>query len=272
LIYVFLALAAGDASAGIRDPGKYNGVIVFDRWDSCYLSSGLYLMCIPERLKETVRSHEGKSVVLGGSEVFQPENPGDGRLDKFTFVGFSQPAANCGDVEQLKLNISLSFDAQGHPALKLAMTNDGAKPVIIQPGELALTVLSRKVDMDPNWRHFPHPSDGPSYAIVTRHEFFCMDPKQGRHEVLGGKRRAAFKVRGQTQQMKNFKLASNETKDFIVDFTLTEGEYDIFVGYGGGVHASLSVASNLIAVDVAPDDTATFPKIKRLQRHETAHL
>jgi hypothetical protein len=34
--------------AGIRGPGKYHGVVFYDRWDNCYLFSGVYLMYISE--------------------------------------------------------------------------------------------------------------------------------------------------------------------------------------------------------------------------------
>ena len=41
LIGCVLALSALGA---IRGPGKYNGVVIFDRWDGCHLYSGAYVM------------------------------------------------------------------------------------------------------------------------------------------------------------------------------------------------------------------------------------
>ena|SRR5439155_12989963 len=47
-----LLLFAGPSSAGIRGPGKYSGVVVFDRWDGCLLFSSVYLMYISEVVKD----------------------------------------------------------------------------------------------------------------------------------------------------------------------------------------------------------------------------
>ena len=40
------------AIAGIRGPGIYNGVVIFDRWGACYLYSGVYLMPVSEKVKD----------------------------------------------------------------------------------------------------------------------------------------------------------------------------------------------------------------------------
>jgi hypothetical protein len=43
----------------IRGPGKYNGVVVFDRWDGCHLYSGGYIMEISEKVKGVLRPYAG---------------------------------------------------------------------------------------------------------------------------------------------------------------------------------------------------------------------
>ena len=35
--------------AGLRAPGKYSGVVIFDRWDGCTLYSGIYVMYVSEK-------------------------------------------------------------------------------------------------------------------------------------------------------------------------------------------------------------------------------
>ena len=40
------------ANAGLRGPGKYSGVVVFDRWDNCFLLSGPYITYISENVKK----------------------------------------------------------------------------------------------------------------------------------------------------------------------------------------------------------------------------
>jgi hypothetical protein len=64
------------AHAGIRGPGKYCGVVVFDRWDACFLLNGPYITYISENVKNELRPYEGKAKQFDASSVFQPENPG----------------------------------------------------------------------------------------------------------------------------------------------------------------------------------------------------
>lgn len=44
--FLIITLCTGTAFAGIRARvrGKYSGIVIFDRWDTCYLCSGIYLM------------------------------------------------------------------------------------------------------------------------------------------------------------------------------------------------------------------------------------
>ena len=59
-----LLVAAADTPilvAGIRGPGKYNGVVFYDRWDNCYLFSGVYLMYISEGVKQAPLDGFGRS-------------------------------------------------------------------------------------------------------------------------------------------------------------------------------------------------------------------
>jgi hypothetical protein len=67
---LFLGLAS-TAFAGIRGPGKYNGVVIFDRWDGCHLYSGAYLMEISEQVKESLRPYRDKAVLIDAQEVEQ---------------------------------------------------------------------------------------------------------------------------------------------------------------------------------------------------------
>jgi hypothetical protein len=51
LVTAFLAALAIVATFGaVRGPGKYNGVVIFDRWGACHLYSGVYLMEISEMM------------------------------------------------------------------------------------------------------------------------------------------------------------------------------------------------------------------------------
>ena len=83
VVALILMTVPRSAPAGIRGPGKYAGIVLFDRWDTCYLYSGIYLMYISENTKEALRKYEGQSILLDAKDVYQPVNPGDGTIRKF---------------------------------------------------------------------------------------------------------------------------------------------------------------------------------------------
>lgn len=80
--------------AGIRGAGKYNGVVFYDRWGNCYLFSGVYLMYISEKVKETLRPYQGRAMEIDAKEVYQPMNPGDGLITKYEVIGESKEDIN----------------------------------------------------------------------------------------------------------------------------------------------------------------------------------
>ena len=57
-----LVFSAFPCFGGIRSPGKYSGVVVFDRWDGCTLYSGIYVMYISEKTKDGLRPFEGQLI------------------------------------------------------------------------------------------------------------------------------------------------------------------------------------------------------------------
>jgi hypothetical protein len=94
LITLLPAAIPETAFAGIRGPGKYAGVVIFDRWKSCILFSGVYLMYISENVKEGLREYEGQAILLDALEVRQPKNPGDGLITKYKVLGPAPHAAS----------------------------------------------------------------------------------------------------------------------------------------------------------------------------------
>src|SRR5262245_60482041 len=70
-----LCLPPRPAEAGIRGPGKYSGVVVYDRWGGCTLYSGVYVMYVSEKVKGKLCDYPGKSVQVDAREVLQLINP-----------------------------------------------------------------------------------------------------------------------------------------------------------------------------------------------------
>ena len=87
------------ATAGIRGPGKYSGVVVFDRWDTCYLVSGPYVMYIATGEKERLRAYSGVAVEIDATDVFQPINPGDGLIKKFGTIALAPEPEIAGKLD-----------------------------------------------------------------------------------------------------------------------------------------------------------------------------
>jgi hypothetical protein len=75
------------AQAGIRGPGKYCGVIVFDRWDTCFLLSGHFITYVSNAVKNPLRPYKGTAMQVDASDVFQPMNPGDALIRKYEIIG-----------------------------------------------------------------------------------------------------------------------------------------------------------------------------------------
>jgi hypothetical protein len=251
-VCVFLAsLLTPFASAGIRGPGKYCGTVVFDRWDGCTLYSGVYVMYVAEAVKEKLREKAGKSIQIDATEVDQPQNPGDGLIKNLTYIGPAPAAENGPPLEGLSLRIAPAFTDDGQARVTITLQNGGAKEVAVYSSEFAPTLLMKKKAGD---RLAGGPSDGPSFARITRQAFVVGKDDEPRTSGPGWSIDAALPH--------GFVLKPSEKRVVTMTFDLPEGEYDFLAGYGGGVHAGEGIASNLIAFDVSEKGKAKVVKVK----------
>lgn len=265
LILGACTLLAGVACGGLRPPGKYNGVVLFDRWGGCYLYSAIFLMYVPEEQKAVLKEFTGRCMELDVRKVYQPVNPGDGRLEQFTVVGDSQVQAEDASekVDQVELTASLNLDNSRRPRWKLVVHNRGPEPIQLRADEIALTILTRRPSPPEPFEIFSSPSDGPSMALVTRQSLLGLGVIKWQGEQTNGQQTVAWKVRNQEPDTGVFELPAGAEKRFVVELVLSSGQYDLVFGYGGGVHAARCVASNLIAVDVSAMGVAAVPKVDR---------
>ena len=118
--------------AGIRGPGKYCGVVVFDRWDTCFLLSGHFITYISDAVKEELRPYKGKSIQIDASEVFQPVNPGDALVRQYKIIGPAPDNHLWAMVDGLELIATSDFEPQGIPAFLLEIRNIGDRPIWMQ--------------------------------------------------------------------------------------------------------------------------------------------
>jgi hypothetical protein len=251
---VLIVLLATHSFAGIRGPGKYNGVVVFDRWDACYIHSGPYLMYVSEKTKGSLRKYQGRSLVIDAIEVYQPINPGDGRIGFYKILGESKTKRPNVVLEGLKLTVSPSAGNDSYPQFRFEIRNESDKPIEVRSSELALTLLRKKEAGDA----FFDPSDGPSYAMITRYSL--GDSRW--HGTSNNLNEGATWSIGRANRLPNsFTLQTGKTRVIPVSLRLPAGEYDFLWGYGGGVHYDRSIASNLTAFDVDKEGRATFINI-----------
>src|SRR5579862_5301728 len=140
-----LALCVASSHAGLRGPGKYCGVIIFDRWDTCFLLSGHFIMYISESAKSELRPYVGKAMQLNALEVYQPKNPGDALVRKYQIIG---PAPNNHNwvLDGLELVARSDFGLQGTATFLIEVRNTGSKPANVNSSEFGPTLLglSRK--------------------------------------------------------------------------------------------------------------------------------
>jgi hypothetical protein len=229
------------ANAGIRAPGKYSGVVIFDRWGGCILFSGIYLMYISETVKNQLRQYDGQAIEIDALDVFQPNNPGDGLIRRLSVLG---PAESQGwySVEGLKLVAQPIATEGSRTSLELTITNEGNAPTKINSSQIGFVLLSQKVE------GLSTPSDGPSTAVITRANVFLGKGTWG----LGTGERVysySYGIADEAKLPEIFELAPHESRSTKMTFQLPEGHYQFFAGYGGGVHESKSIVSNPVSIE-----------------------
>ena len=253
--------------AGIRSPGKYAGVVVFDRWDGCTFYSGTYVMYVSEKVKEQLRPYADKAVLIDAKDVWQPINPGDGLICKLEYLGSApEEKRHWVDMKGIHMAASVKAGKDGKPVGTITVKNTGKEPLKVRSGEIALAVLTTFGSDKKGVRSFT-PSDGPSFALITRVNFENLDgtPRSTTRWRGGGARSArsyAWTLGKENALPTDFTLAPGEKREIDVQFDLPDGQYDFLCGYGGQVHATRCTASNLAAFDVK-DGKVKIVKTKR---------
>lgn len=242
-------------SAGVRGPGKYCGVVVYDRWDGCTLSSGIYVMYISEGVKAKLRAHAGRSIQIDAKEVVQLSNPGDGLIKALDYVGKAPAADNSPSGDGLRIHAASAFEDGETPVVVVTIENVSVRDQHVGSRELAPTLLTRK---QPGPDAFI-PADGPSFAAITRLPFWSDGPLT-RGGAGHDRRSYAWQIDEPLPEA--FVLGPSDTRRIRLAFDLPEGEYDFLVGYGGGTHAGRGLASNLVAFDVRQGGKAATVRVK----------
>jgi hypothetical protein len=255
---LMLMLVAGAGFAGIRGPGKYAGIVLFDRWDTCYLYSGIYLMYVSEKTKGALRKYEGQSILLDAKEVYQPINPGDGLIGKFKVLRILSTKDQWQPVG-LSLTVKPQFQ-NGSSKFVIEIENGSRVNARVSTGALALTLLGLKQ------QNMFSPSDGKSDAWLTRQPIkfpsFVEDmiPASQRstktHRIMR-KDGEEYYFDIEEKLPDSIDLGPQAKKSIALSFHLPKGEYDFLCGYSGGVHESKGLASNRVSFDIDDEGRAS---------------
>ncbi len=241
----------------IRGPGKYSGVVIFDRWGGCHLYSAAYVMEISEKVKEKLRPFTGQAIQIDVEEVFQPMNPGDGLITKLQVLGPAEEPVKVGFglppiLDGLSLKATANFGAQGADLLIIQLSNTGDRSRVIDTNALAPTLLAKKQGVE-----CMEPSDGPSYAAVTRTNvnFMSSYPAGSSCLLNGNGRTVEMSLLSGAALSPQFDLAPGQSIEVPLRFNLSAGEYQFLAGYGGGVHQVRALPSNMVSFDVDSEGT-----------------
>ena len=226
-------LAAGAfallAHAGLRGPGKYSGVVVFDRWDTCFLLSGTYITYISDNVKNELRPYAGKAMQVDASDVFQPMNPGDALIRKYKIIGPAPDSHHWATLDGLELMARSDFGPTGVPTFVLEIHNAGSASTSIDPQQIAPALLA-PVDEESQFL----PSDGGSMAVITRSNLVHHGLRQC--TVKGFTYSWSYTVDSKTHWSERVQLAPGQSMKCRITFHVPADKYQFVFGYGGGVH------------------------------------
>jgi hypothetical protein len=256
LLSLLAAALAPSTLAAIRGPGKYNGVVIFDRWDGCHLFGGVYDMEVSEKVKELLRPYSGQAILVDAKEVSQPMNPGDGLITKLEVLGpAEEPSAKTGGnalplLDGLVLTAAPNFPEGGHNEFVITLRNTGPAAREIDMGALGPTLFAKK-SLEDCTVFMGSPSDGPSFAAATRHSIPSLYNGSASSCSWGNKEiRIRLFLEPGLVFPEHRSLAAGETVEIPIRFELTPGEYEFVAGYGGGVHASRPLATSRFGFEV----------------------
>lgn len=232
LIVLITALGIITAQAGLRGPGKYCGVVIFDRWDTCFLLSGPFITYISEAAKSELRPYQGTAMQVYASDVFQPMNPGDALIRKYEVIGPAPDTHNWVTLDNLELTAESDFGPYSVPAFLVEIRNVGRVPIGIQSSQIGPALLG--ATLDPAFA----PSDGKSMALLTRGSLVHGSGWKG--TVGSVTREASYEIDTKSRPPERFELGPGNTMKARIIFKVSPGEYQFLFGYGGGVHEERS--------------------------------
>jgi hypothetical protein len=260
-----LVLSSSVVIGGIRAPGVYEGVVVFDQWDTCYLYDGIYLMYISEKIKERVRKYEGQTIRIDAKKVYQPMNPGDGLITEFNFLPL-KPERGVIQHSGMAIKITPAFDIDCSPQFVIEIKNAGRRKIMIPKWAIAPTVFGEKAD------GFFSPSDGKSEACITRWSFpmatgesWNLTKYMPDGKTVIFQKSYGMKIDDGKVPYDYLTLSPGDSAHFRAALSVSPGSYDFLCGY---TPTNDKRISNIVSFSVDKDGIATFICDRTVDRNQ----
>jgi len=251
LCICFLAVNAANAQLHGRD---FSGVVMFDRWDSCYLISGTYVTYVSKSSKEALRPYNGMAIHVYAYDEARAANPGDISIREYKIIGPVPDTHRYAVLDGLELLAEPDFGPGREPGFFVEVRNAGVDTRTIMSYVLGPLLLGPS----------PVPPFGPperdvSSAIVA-HGTFLDSWRWQSWDGISGARSAAYTVDPEGRPPERFQLAPGESMKVHISLTIPAGQYQFLVGYGGGFNDEKSLVSNVVSFDVSSSGVVTMVK------------
>lgn len=254
---IILSAATPSVHSEILAPGEYPGIVVFDRWDSCLLSNGPYIMWVSEGIKDRMRPFEGRLLNVNAKAVNQPINPGDGCITKFGSPWSTSPPETD---PSFRLSVTPEFKPSG-PATLLVSLENTSNVDVDGYSEIGFTLLMKKPDR-PDFVSSFSPSDGPAFALISRQSLIEGNGPEsfdGVTESIGYTRRMTNRL------PRRLTLAPGMKHTVRVELSLPPGEFEFLAGSRGSGQWAVT---NRVPFDVSDDGGAKTVSADEIQRRQ----
>lgn len=248
-ICVLAAVLASPASAYLFGPGKYCGVVVFDRWGTCYLLSGPYINYVASDVKSALARYKGQAIQIDASEVGHAGHAAlpDPLILRYKILG-PAPEPKRITIDGLKLAAIPAFGRYTRAQFLIEIRNAGKSPVKVERYLLGIFLFEgEKVEES-------HPGDDSS-ALISRSGI--EDASYISTEQTGDRKTSwGYIVDMATRPPTSFVIEPGQSVRTRIRFKISSGKYQFMFAYGDGVSSEKTLVSNAIAFDIGSDGRA----------------
>jgi len=258
LVLSFLAVCAIASLVGttgaayLASPGKYCGVVVFDRWGSCLLLGGPYVVHVSRKVSDDLLPYKGKAMQLDAQDVTQGGMTAEYvMINKYRILGPAPDTNRRYPVDTLQLVASDAFGSTGKPRFVVEIRNAGRSAVRVDRSLIGIVLLRSGAPDLPV-------SDEVSTDLIGAGGIgsgsFMSYTRSNNLRFSWG-----YTVDMRTRPPAKFMIAPGQLVKIRLTFKLYPGQYQLIFDYGGGAQMDeKSIASNAISFDMNDKRRATL--------------